>query len=89
MTRLIAPLPLVVLLACGCASSPGEPRRPPPASAANPASVACVQGGGISEIRRHRDGEAYGVCRLPDGKVCEEWTLYQDKLCVMPREGGC
>lgn len=40
---------------------------------ANPASVFCVQSGGKSEIRKGARGQ-YGVCRLPDGRVVEEWA---------------
>lgn len=43
---------------------------PQRASAANPASVFCVKSGG--EIRTGPRGQ-YGVCRLPDGRVVEEW----------------
>ena len=50
-----------------------------PASAlalANPAAVFCVQSGGKSEIRNGAKGQ-YGVCRLSDGRVVEEWTYYR------------
>ena len=43
---------------------------------ANPASVFCVKSGGKSEIRKGPRGE-YGVCRLPDGRVVEEWTYFR------------
>jgi len=43
---------------------------------ANPASVFCVQSGGKSEIRNGAKGQ-YGVCRLPDGSVVEEWSYYR------------
>jgi uncharacterized protein len=43
---------------------------------ANPASVFCVQSGGKSEIRNGAKGQ-YGVCRLPDGEVVEEWAYYR------------
>jgi uncharacterized protein len=43
---------------------------------ANPASVFCVQNGGKSEIRNSARGQ-YGVCRLPDGRVVEEWAYYR------------
>jgi putative hemolysin len=43
---------------------------------ANPASVFCVQSGGKSEIRKGARGQ-YGVCRLPDGRVVEEWAWYR------------
>jgi uncharacterized protein len=50
---------------------------PAPAIAlANPASVFCVQSGGKSEIRTGPRGQ-YGVCRLPDGRVVEEWAYYR------------
>ena len=44
---------------------------------ANPASVFCVQSGGKSEIRKGARGQ-YGVCRLPDGRVVEEWAYYRE-----------
>jgi putative hemolysin len=44
---------------------------------ANPASVFCVQSGGKSEIRTGPHGQ-YGVCRLPDGRVVEEWTYFRE-----------
>jgi putative hemolysin len=43
---------------------------------ANPASVFCAQSGGKSEIRRGPRGQ-YGVCRLPDGRVVNEWSYYR------------
>jgi hypothetical protein len=43
---------------------------------ANPASVFCAQSGGKTEIRNGANGQ-YGVCRLPDGRVVEEWSYYR------------
>ena len=43
---------------------------------ANPASVFCAQSGGKSEIRKGPRGQ-YGVCRLPDGRVVDEWAYYR------------
>jgi uncharacterized protein len=43
---------------------------------ANPASVFCVQSGGKSEIRKGPRGQ-YGVCRLPDGRVVDEWAYFR------------
>jgi len=43
---------------------------------ANTASVFCVQSGGKSEIRQGRRGQ-YGVCRLPDGRVVDEWAYFR------------
>ncbi|HEY4856924.1 MAG TPA: DUF333 domain-containing protein [Xanthobacteraceae bacterium] len=35
-----------------------------------------IVSGGKSEIRKGPRGE-YGVCRLPDGRVVEEWTYFR------------
>jgi len=43
---------------------------------ANPAAQFCIKSGGKSEIRTGPDGQ-YGVCRLPDGRVVEEWSYYR------------
>lgn len=43
---------------------------------ANPASVFCVQSGGKSEIRNGPRGQ-YGVCRLPNGRVVDEWAYFR------------
>lgn len=49
------------------------------AQIANPASVNCVNAGGTLEMREEAAGTA-GYCHLPDGRVCEEWSLFR---------GGC
>jgi putative hemolysin len=50
---------------------------PQPAWAlANPASVFCAKSGGKSEIRKGPRGQ-YGVCRLPDGRVVDEWAYFR------------
>jgi putative hemolysin len=43
---------------------------------ANPASVFCVQTGGTSEIRTGPRGQ-YGICRLPNGRVVDEWSYFR------------
>ena len=43
---------------------------------ANPASVFCAKSGGKSEIGKGPRGQ-YGVCRLPDGRVVEEWAYFR------------
>jgi uncharacterized protein len=43
---------------------------------ANPAAVFCAQSGGKSEIRKGPRGQ-YGVCRLPDGRVVDEWSYFR------------
>ncbi len=48
---------------------------------ANPASVYCVENlGGTVEIVGTAEGQI-GVCHLPDGDNCEEWTLFRDGVC--------
>ena len=46
------------------------------AAFSNPASVFCVQSGGRSEIRNGPRGQ-YGVCRLPNGRLVDEWAYYR------------
>jgi putative hemolysin len=43
---------------------------------ANPASVFCAKSGGKTEIRKGPRGQ-YGVCRLPDGRVVDEWAYFR------------
>jgi len=43
---------------------------------ANPASVACVDAGGKLIFKDTKQGE-FGMCKLPSGKVCEEWALFR------------
>ena len=50
---------------------------------ANPASVNCAKQGGTKEIRSDAGGQT-GYCRFSDGRVCEEWALFRDKLCKAP-----
>jgi hypothetical protein len=38
--------------------------------------VFCVESGGKSEIRNGAKGQ-YGVCRLPDGRVVDEWAYFR------------
>jgi uncharacterized protein len=44
---------------------------------ANPASVFCAKSGGKTEIRKGPRGQ-YGVCRLPDGRVVNEWAYFRE-----------
>ncbi len=43
---------------------------------ANPASVFCAKSGGKTEIRKAPRGQ-YGVCRLPNGRVVDEWAYFR------------
>jgi putative hemolysin len=65
--RLLIGLLLLVVLVLGAESA---------WALANPASVFCAQSGGKSEIRNGPRGQ-YGVCRLPDGRVVEEWKYFR------------
>lgn len=44
---------------------------------ANPASEYCVKQGGESKIKKDVEGNEYGICDLPDGRVVEEWDYYR------------
>lgn len=46
------------------------------ATLANPASVYCEEQGGYVGMRQDRLG-IYGVCILPNGTECEEWSYYR------------
>lgn len=50
---------------------------------ANPASVNCEKLGGKLDIRSEAGGQV-GYCKLPDGRICEEWALFRDNKCVPP-----
>jgi uncharacterized protein len=51
---------------------------------ANPASVFCAKSGGKTEIRKGPRGQ-YGVCRLPDGRVVDEWAYFRAMRAKRPR----
>ena len=46
------------------------------AGRANPASVYCIENGGILNIREDEEGQT-GYCTLADGTICEEWAYYR------------
>lgn len=88
-TMSIIPLKLGVLAALAAAApaacSPPKPQAEVVAMA-NPASVHCGEIGGRSEIRSDAAGNQSGACRMPDGRVCEEWALFRDGACVAPKD---
>ena len=43
---------------------------------ANPASVNCIEKGGVLEIIDGVGGQ-YGLCKFEDGSVCEEWAFFR------------
>ncbi|MGF6147193.1 Putative hemolysin [Kingella potus] len=66
-----------VLSACSTADQPAAQPESTAVGMANPASVYCVEQGGKSEIRKDKEGNEYGMCRLPDGSVVDEWDYYR------------
>ncbi|TJV40308.1 MAG: DUF333 domain-containing protein [Mesorhizobium sp.] len=56
-----------------------------PVGMTNPASVHCGEIGGRLTIRKDKAGNEYGFCRLPNGRLCEEWALFRDNKCVGPK----
>lgn len=48
----------------------------PSTQIANPASVNCINNGGTLKIVDGPDGQ-YGMCTLPGGKLCEEWSYFR------------
>lgn len=56
-----------------------------PVGMANPASVHCSEIGGRQAIRKDKAGNEYGFCRLPKGRLCEEWALFRDNKCIGPK----
>ncbi|PMR73753.1 DUF333 domain-containing protein [Billgrantia endophytica] len=63
---IVAVLPLA---ACATQDSPSV-------GTANPASEYCESIGGDSEMRQV-DGGVTGYCRLPDGRMIDEWELFR------------
>ena len=50
----------------------------------NPASVHCRDQGGSLELRQQAGGGVIGMCRFPDGRVCEEWAFFRSGACLPP-----
>ncbi len=59
--------------------------RPNPVDIANPASVYCSNIGGKIEIHKDTHDNETDYCRLPYGKLCEEWTLFREQKCMIPK----
>ena len=62
--------------ACTPSEPATKPSTKPATEMANPASVHCINAGGKLTIQRTPQGE-FGMCKLPSGKVCEEWALFR------------
>jgi putative hemolysin len=55
----------------------------------NPATMFCIEMGGKPEMLNDAGGAVMGVCKLPDGTIVEEWTLfrlYHDKVPLLDKE---
>lgn len=79
----LAGLALGLLTACGTANdAPGQARAA--TGMPNPASVHCRDQGGILELRQQAGGGVIGMCRFPDGRVCEEWAFFRSGACLPP-----
>ena len=50
----------------------------------NPAAINCVRIGGQSVIHENTTAGEQGVCRLPDGRECEEFAVLRDHRCLDP-----
>jgi len=66
----------------------GSPDEPKPTGGcgqnsqiANPASVYCGEQGGTLEIKTATDGGQFGLCKFPDGRECDEWDFFRNKVC--------
>ena len=66
---------VISLVLTGCVSATPSTEN---AQLANPASTYCVEQGGTVEIRKEAAGKK-GYCRLPDGRVVEEWELFRSQ----------
>ena len=72
MSRLLL-LSVAALALTACVETQAEsPRIGMP----NPASTYCVEQNGRLEIRKTEGGET-GYCRLPDGRIVEEWEYFR------------
>ena len=96
----IAILAAALLLVGACTPTPeARPEAKPQVTAAaagtevgpvvgmaNPAAVACgdLFGGELSNVSTP-EGDV-GMCTLPDGRVCNEWVLFQDHRCAVNRD---
>ncbi len=80
-------LATVLLALAACSNQHATVEEPAAAASsasigmANPASVHCEKLGGKLAIHTAENGGQYGMCSLPDGRVCEEWALFRDGQC--------
>lgn len=70
---------LVGLFIFGCAGQAQEGQQN---QIANPASVYCVNNSGTLRIVTDVNGSQIGICTLPNGTQCEEWSFYRSGHCL-------
>ena len=68
---------IFALGACAPAAAPATPTAQPKSEIANPASVYCNDHGGKLQIVTATDGSQSGMCTLPDGTQCDEWSYFR------------
>lgn len=66
---------ILPLAACSTVTPPDAP-KPPQVGMANPASVYCLQKGGVQVPVQSPQG-VRTECKLPGGEVMDEWELYR------------
>ena len=47
-------------------------------SSGNPAAIYCERTGGQPDTLKDKDGNEYGICRLPDGQIMDEWRYLRE-----------
>lgn len=59
------------ILGVAWAQAPAEPQL------GNPASLRCIESGGMVRIEARPDGGQYGICVFVDNRQCEEWAMFR------------
>lgn len=77
---IVAFLLLVAIVLFGCVSPKNETNQS--AQIANPASVYCINHSGNLSIVTDAKGNQIGICTLPNGTKCEEWSFYRTGNCT-------
>ena len=69
----------LLLASCTTAATPVPPTPSPGGGVGlpNPASVYCLEQGGMAHVRSGDDGGQVGYCVFLDGSECEEWAFFR------------
>lgn len=76
---------VLALAALGALGGCVAPQAPGAVGMPNPASVHCRALGGQTQIRTDATGAQSGWCRLPGGRVVDEWALFRGEIAGLPR----